>query len=153
MMQGLNAGDRAAPPALALDVRSWPIIEWSARRIQQIVLLHLASRCTEAVDRADIASQHGSTLWCGLVSSGLVGVSWSWQHIAPGVLVIADPLAICSNLRWLGDDGHVLGAIAGAALHNRLVAGLHWQHAVQGAVQANIPAPVVSWPEQPFARC
>lgn len=153
MMQGLSAGDRAAPPALALDVRSWPIIEWSAGRIQQIVLVHLASRGDEALGRADVASQYGSTLWCGLVSSGLVGVSWSWQQIAPGVLAIADPLAICSNLRWLGDDGHVLGAIAGAALHNRLVGGLYWQDAVRDAVQANTPAPVVSWPEQPFVRC
>jgi hypothetical protein len=153
MMHVFGAGHRAAPPALALDVRSWPIIEWSARRIQQIVLLHLASRCSETVGRTDIASQHGSTLWCGLVSSGLVGLSWRWQELAPGVLVIADPLAIRSNLRWLGDDGHVLGEIAEAALHTRLVVGLRWQHAVHEALQVNVPAPVVSWPQQPLARC
>lgn len=136
-----------------MDVHPWPIIEWSAHRIQQIALLHLASRRSEAACGPDGAAQRGSTLWCGLVASGLVGVTWTWQQIAPGVLVIADPLAIRSNLRWLGDDGHLLGEIAVAALHTRLVVPLRWAQPVRDALRSDVPEPVVSWLPQSVARC
>lgn len=152
-MMHISIDSNDTPPSpFTMNVRSWPIIEWSAGRIQQIALLHLASRCDEAAARLGFAARYGSTLWCGLVSSGLVGLSWSWQQIAPGVLVIADPMAIRSNLRWLGDDGHVLGEIAEAALHNRLVAGLCWRQVVRESACAHVLPPIVSWQGRPSAR-
>lgn len=76
----------------------------------------------------------GQTIWAGSAASGEAGMAWDWVEIGPGVVAMADPLAVITNLRVLGDEGEVLTAYDAARWLNHLVHRLPWQDAVGRAL-------------------
>lgn len=108
------------------QVDRWPMISWSAQNLHQLQLVHLDSWLLAATRAAD-GGPLGRSVWTGLGTDGLVGLAWNWAQVQPGVLALADPLAVQSNLRLLGSDGVPLGRSAMALVHGRLVNGLAWQ--------------------------
>jgi len=113
---------------LSLEVDSWPIINMSAQNIHRVELVHFESRLsTSAAAGSDPEAIVGESLWAGMSAHGLVGVSWHWGQVGPGVFALVDPMRVSSNLLLLASDGSRLSASARAMVHNRMLADLPWQ--------------------------
>ncbi len=65
-------------------------------------------------------------------------MAWDWIQITRGVVAIADPMSLVTNLRLIGDEGEVLTAHQSACFLNELVRALPWQREVQRALSARI---------------
>ena len=65
---------------------------------------------------------------------GQVGVAWDWVQVSRGVVAMADPMCVVSNLRLIGAQGEVLTAWESARHLNQIVYGLPWQGEVQRAL-------------------
>lgn len=76
----------------------------------------------------------GQTFWAGAGASGEAGIAWDWVEIGPGVVAIADPLSVITNMRVLGREGEVLTAYDAARWLNGLVHALPWQSEVERAL-------------------
>jgi hypothetical protein len=78
----------------------------------------------------------GQTVWAATAAAGEAGMAWDWVQIARGVVAMADPMSVITNLRLLGSAGEVLTAHEAACFLNELVRGLPWQREVQRALSA-----------------
>lgn len=79
----------------------------------------------------------GQTVWAASADDGEAGMAWDWVQIAQGVVTIADPMSVISNLRLLGQEGDVLTAYESARFLNEFVRALPWQSEVQRALHAS----------------
>ena len=69
------------------------------------------------------------------LDDGEAGLAWDWVEISHGVVAMADPMGVVTNLRLVGEHGEVL-TYHQAALHiNRLVRQLPWQDEVWRALR------------------
>lgn len=91
----------------------------------------------------------GQTVWGGRAGDSAAGISWDWIEVSDGIIAIADPMMMTTNLRLLGAEGEVLTAHEVAPHLNSLVHRLPWQAEVSRALeqaQHQPPKPAV-----PFA--
>ena len=63
-------------------------------------------------------------------SSGEAGLAWDWVEVAEGVVAMADPMSLTTNLQLVTSDGQVLPAIAATLHFNQFVRRLPWQDEV-----------------------
>ena len=61
-------------------------------------------------------------------------MAWDWIQIAQGVIAIADPMALVTNVRLIGEQGEVWTAQQSALFLNYVVRDLPWQREVQRAL-------------------
>lgn len=78
----------------------------------------------------------GQTVWAASGIDGEAGMAWDWIQIARGVVAIADPMSVVTNVRFVGPGGEVLTAQEAAMFLNTLVRTLPWQQEVQRALRA-----------------
>ncbi|MEZ0209603.1 MAG: hypothetical protein ACAH08_01530 [Methylophilus sp.] len=131
----------------SFNVFSWPMISWSAQNIHLLHLVHFESCLDETTGRSGILNgKAGRTAWAGLTQDGMVGLSWHWVHMQPGVLALRDPLDIHSNLEFTGSDGSTLSPLAAAMILNRLVSSLPWQGQVQRELRSGPRGRVLTVP-------
>ncbi|MDH4391275.1 MAG: hypothetical protein QE285_07605 [Aquabacterium sp.] len=120
---------RQCPP---WTLRAWPPLLWQAGRPVSLRLQHLGTQVTSTGD-GHCRSQ-GQTIWAWQGDEGQVGLAWDWVQLTCGVVAMADPMAVVTNLRLVGDEGEVLTAYASARHVNAIVHGLPWQQAVEQAL-------------------
>lgn len=89
----------------------------------------------------------GQTVWGGRAGDSAAGISWDWIEVAEGIVAIADPMMMITNLRVLGAEGEVLTAHEVAPHLNRIVHRLPWQMEVCRALEQNERSAV---PQAPF---
>ena len=80
----------------------------------------------------------GQTVWGGSGDDGEAGVAWDWVQISRGVVAMADPMSVVSNLRLIGEHGEVLTALQSVRYLNELVRLLPWQSEVERALRAGL---------------
>jgi hypothetical protein len=80
----------------------------------------------------------GQTVWAASGTDGEAGMAWDWVQIARGVVAIADPMSVVTNVRFVGAHGEVLTAQEAALFLNALVRTLPWQQEVQRALRARV---------------
>jgi hypothetical protein len=118
----------------AWTVGAWPPVLWrpAAEPIPHFVHLgtHVSPRLAADWPRL------GQTVWGGRAADAAAGVSWDWVEVAEGVLAVADPMMMVTNLRVLGADGEVLTAYEAAPHLNRIVNRLPWQAEVLAQLAA-----------------
>ncbi len=56
------------------------------------------------------------------------------MQLTCGVVAMAGPMAVVTNLRLVGEEGEALTACASARHFNAIVHGLPWQQAVEQAL-------------------
>ncbi len=78
----------------------------------------------------------GQTIWAWHSDEGDVGMAWDWVQLTCGVLAMADPMAVVTNLRLVGDEGEMLTPYESARHFNAIVHGLPWQQAVEQVLSA-----------------
>ncbi|MDM4768467.1 hypothetical protein [Pelomonas sp. SE-A7] len=78
----------------------------------------------------------GQTLWLCRSGEAAAGVAWDWVSQPPGVVALADPMSLVTNLQLLNEEGEVLAPMESALQLNGLVHGLPWQDQVQQMLEA-----------------
>lgn len=72
-------------------------------------------------------------MWVADGADAELGLAWDWVDIGYGVVAMADPLAVVTNLR-LVDGDEVLAPLESARHISGLVAALPWQAEVARAL-------------------
>lgn len=113
-------------------VCAWPPILWQASRAPQLRLQHCGTRVLTFRD-GDTPSA-GQTLWADAGDPQAAGVAWDWVEIESGVVAMADPFGLVTNLHLVDDDGEPLNDVAAAIRLQEVLHGLPWQAAVERAL-------------------
>jgi hypothetical protein len=113
-------------------VCAWPPLLWQAQCAPDLHFIHLGTRVLTTGDAEQPCS--GQTVWGNPSNERAAGVAWDWVEVHEGVVAMADPLALVTNLQLTDSHGDVLPSIQ-AALHlNGIVHTLPWQNEVQRAL-------------------
>ena len=96
---------RVEPPSIpAWAVFAWPTVLWQAPHPEGRRFLHLGTRVTNMGQ--PVCS--GQTLWGDSDAEPAAGLAWDWVELAQGVVAMADPMAVITNVRLLGPGGQHL---------------------------------------------
>ncbi len=122
-------------------IKSWPTLEWYLPYEESPLetFQHLDSQTRDST--AANGHRHGETVWIGGVNGHSVGLAWEWAEFRPGVVVLADPNCIVSNVRFVDEEGVPVPPLMALIALNRVVHALPWQQAVCKALG---PAPVLT---------
>ena len=113
-------------------VRAWPPLLWQAGESAP-QFNHLDTQVFNT--GGDGAPSSGQTIWVGPLADGEAGVAWDWVQLAQGVVAMADPMCVVTNLRLIGAQGEVLTSWEAARHLSQIVYGLPWQGEVQRALR------------------
>jgi len=113
-------------------VCAWPPLLWQASRAPQLLLTHLGTHVLNNGDNDFPCT--GQTLWGDERESRAAGVAWDWVELQQGVVAMADPLGLVTNLKLLDDEGEALTNFEVAVRLHQLVHALPWQNEVQRAL-------------------
>ncbi|MBK9361570.1 MAG: hypothetical protein IPM99_10760 [Rubrivivax sp.] len=124
---------RASLAVMPWSLRAWPPLLWQAAGGAPAEFHHLSTRVT--ANHGGLHSRvAGQTIWAGTVDGGEAGMAWDWVEVAHGVVAMADPMSVITNLRIVGDEGAVLTAVEAALFLNGIVHALPWQDEVGRAL-------------------
>ena len=113
-------------------VCAWPTLLWQASRAPQLHLTHLGTRVLNFGD--ELSPCTGQTLWGDEREEQSAGVAWDWVRLQQGVVAMADPLGLVTNLKLLDERGEALTNVEVAVHLHQLVHALPWQSEVQRAL-------------------
>jgi len=130
MLRPMIRHHHASTPAWV--VCAWPPVLCPIQRAPELHLVHLGTRVLSPGDSDSPPT--GQTLWGGPSGDGAAGVAWDWVQIREGVVAMADPFGLVTNLQLLGDEGKLLTGFEATVRLNELVHGLPWQDEVQRAL-------------------
>ena len=130
MLQPPHRPPSATTPAWI--VCAWPPVTCPVQQAPRLNFVHLGTRVLEAGH--DGTPTSGQTLWGGPSGEGAAGVAWDWVEIQEGVVAMADPFGLVTNLQFLGAQGQVLSGFEATLRLNELVHALPWQDEVQRAL-------------------
>ncbi|MEO8279059.1 MAG: hypothetical protein ABI564_05170 [Ideonella sp.] len=83
----------------------------------------------------------GQTMWTGHINEVSFGIGWEWFELCPGVLALADPMMVMTNLFLLDDHGRVLSDDRKTLYLNSVIHELGWQkHVLAGSSRRALPA-------------
>lgn len=119
---------RGSAAALPWTLHAWPPLLWQVGNPAPEGFHHLS---TQVASPGGYRRPAGQTFWVGKVGGAEAGVAWDWVEIADGIVAMADPLSVMTNLRLVGDEGEVLTAHEAARFLNGLVHCLPWQAEVE----------------------
>lgn len=125
---------RAGLPAWS--IHAWPTLVCRADDPHDWRLNHLGTRVLNLGD--DDHPSCGQTLWGSDVGEGAAAVAWDWIELCPGVLALADPLGLISNVHLVDGRGEPLPELQVALHLNHLVRALPWQSEVQRAIDGRL---------------
>ena len=113
-------------------VRAWPSLLWQADSTMNLCLTHMHTR----VVHSGLADSPccGQTLWARTDDETTAGVAWDWVQLHQGVVAMADPMGLVTNLMLLDAHGEPIPTLQ-ATLHlNEIVHALPWQTEVERAL-------------------
>lgn len=116
------------PSCPSWALRAWPLVLWQVDQDFPLQLEHLGTQITAASSSSFRAL--GQTLWARPTAQGHIGLAWDWVALDHGVVAMADPLAVVTNVRLVDADGDDLPALALMQHVNTLVNRLPWQREV-----------------------
>lgn len=117
-------------------LKAWPPILWQTDRIPLGRFVHLGTRITFSGDR--VVRTSGQTLWGGPLDDRDAGLAWDWVQTSRGIVAMADPLSVVTNLRLVGEEGEVLTSLQASVYLNALVHDLPWQGEVERALRGRM---------------
>ncbi len=113
-------------------LRAWALLSWEPMSwrapddpVQWPTWTHAA---TSVHDMGADASEpaRGETVWTAKVDHGTLGVAFEWVEWMPGVVILFDPMSICSNIAS-DDEASVHGSGQRIIKLNRIAHALPWQ--------------------------
>ena len=135
------------PPSEMIKL-GWPHQSWMSpgltpaqlkmAEIDGLVFVHHETQCIP-VGASMPTKAYGHTVWiASTLESRCVAVAFDWAVIERGLLVIADPMRVASNLWPIDEEGAPLGDSGRFRVLNTVVWMLQWQ----AVVMAHIPCEV-----------
>ena len=128
-LSSITRRDRFQPMPTPWSLYSWPVVFCQANLQRTLNFVHLGTRVSAPLHSGRPATGH--TLWGECTPSEETGLAWDWVDIGAGVLAMADPMGIFTNLRLVSRRGTVLTETESALYLNRLVRQLPWQDQVR----------------------
>ena len=128
----MQSKSHACPP---WTVRAWPPLLWQVDKLQPLLLRHLGTRVTNPGDQTSRTA--GQTIWASTTGGAQVGMAWDWIHLSRGIVAMADPLSVVTNLRVVNADGDGLPMLETLRYLNEVVHTLNWQDEVERVMQVN----------------
>jgi hypothetical protein len=113
----------------AWTLASWPAVEWYIPKQRARWPRFGHGDTTVSSDGASRLAR-GTALWLAQVNRQSVGLAWDWVEVGRGVVAMADPNGIYSNLRLLRDEDHFESELSSCLSLARLVHSLPWQETV-----------------------
>ncbi len=110
-------------------LRAWPPLLWQVNRKIPLQMRHLSTQVTTQGPAR--CRSMGQTFWVRQTEEGDLGIAWDWVELDRGVLAMADPMAVVTNLRLVGEEGAMLSPLQSAPHFNHIVHSLPWQHEVE----------------------
>ena len=120
-------------------VEQWPRVCCPVERVAALAHRMRHQRSAEHPGPSGWRLRRGRTLWAAEVDGHWAGLDWEWGEVQPGVVALADPMRLCSNIEWVDAHGQPLQECRRVLLLNGLVYRLDWQAAI-------------SWPEMTDAE-
>jgi hypothetical protein len=120
-------------PTAPWILRSWPPLLWQTDRWPAERFVHLGTHVTFTGDAR--VRTAGQTLWGGALDDGEAGLAWDWVQTSRGIVAMADPMSVVTNLRLVGDEGEVLTSLRASVYLNAIVHELPWQGEVERALR------------------
>lgn len=80
--------------------------------------------------------EHGETTWTMVTSVGAMTILFEWAEVTRGVLALANPMGIVSNVRLLTDEGELLTPSQTLLELNFTVHELDWQVVVASKLES-----------------
>jgi hypothetical protein len=105
---------------------------WQANATARVQFHHRGTRIVTKGDPG--CPTAGQTFWAAQAAEGEAGLAWDWIKVTGGVVALADPMSVITNLRLLGQAGEVLTAEEAARFLNVFVRELPWQRQVWQAL-------------------
>ena len=120
-------------------IKSWPTVQWylplEADRFP--AFRHLGTQVRESTLPG--GKRQGETVWMGMLDGEPAGLAWEWAEERPGVVLLADPNSILSNIRFVsptdGNQPTAQSPLAVVVALNRIAHQLPWQEAVCRVLQ------------------
>lgn len=111
---------------------SWPTVFCQANPKRKPRFIHLGTRIVSSGE--DGAPPAGQTIWSEHLESGEAALAWDWIEITEGVVAMANPMSVVTNLRLVGEHGQVLGPYDAAIYISQMLRELPWQDEVWRAL-------------------
>jgi hypothetical protein len=115
-------------------LRAWPPLLWQVSREIPLHLQHVGTQVTDPGN--GMFRTVGQTLWAWQCEDGDAGMAWDWVELGRGVVAMADPMAVVTNLRLISHEGEALTRFESARHINIIVHQLPWQQEVERALTA-----------------
>ena len=115
-------------------LRAWPPLLWQVGQEIPLRLQHIGTQITDPGNA--MFRTAGQTIWAWHSDGGEAGLAWDWVELARGVVALADPMAVVTNLRLVTDAGEVLSGYESARHINILLHQLPWQREVERVLDA-----------------
>jgi hypothetical protein len=77
----------------------------------------------------------GQTFWAWEAEDGEAGMAWDWVELGRGLVAMADPLSVVTNLRLVTEGGEALNRGESMRHINGIVHQLPWQQEVGRALE------------------
>lgn len=117
-------------------IKSWPIIDWFPPPDDDWPsFLHMSTQVRQ--ERRGSEPCVGSTVWVGAINGVYAGLAWEWVELRAGVLLLADPNSIITNIQVVGADRRGVDPLLVTVSLNLLLHRLPWQDIV-GEVLASV---------------
>ncbi len=129
------------PLNFAWSVHGWPVSLWQLASLGELRLAHLHTRVLHSGSPSQTC--RGQTLWAAPASPShayaAVGIAWDWVRLDCGVVCLADPMGLVSNIALVDDAGATLPPLATVVELHAVLNPLDWQSEVERAL-AQLPA-------------
>jgi hypothetical protein len=109
-------------------ISAWPPVLWQAGAVPELHFVHLGTCVLH--DAAEGGTYAGQTLWGEASGDRSAGVAWDWIQIQQGVVALADPMGLVTNLKFLDARGEALAPCEMVLQLNEIVHALPWQSEV-----------------------
>ena len=111
-------------------IKSWPIIDWFPPQPDEgwPSFLHMSTHVHH--ERRGTEPCVGSTVWVGAIDGAYAGLAWEWVELRPGVLMLADPNSIITNLQVMDAGRLPKNPLDAAVSLNTVLHRLPWQEKV-----------------------
>lgn len=120
------------PNCAPWTLRAWPPLLWQVSRADPLPLEHLGTQVTRAGGSGQPTI--GQTMWACRQDDRRAGMAWDWIHLPFGVVAMADPMSVVTNLTLLGPSGELLTDLESARHLNGIVRLLPWQDEVERVI-------------------
>jgi hypothetical protein len=111
---------------------------WQVDNLRSLLMRHLGTRVTNPGDQTSRTS--GQTIWATTAPHGQAGMAWDWIQLSAGVVAMADPLSVITNLRLINPDGEALSQLEALRHLNEVVHVLPWQDEVERVLMVHAQA-------------